>query len=328
VKLRILEACFWQAQCRDSVDIDVDLQKRGQEATTWIAIHLPSRPLCNDALSLWAESTVSGVSMRNALRHRRQTAEMNATRKTLDENKKRALVRKVIADEIVASANREIEESAGDAARFKRIKIDADIRFRRAVDDANAWNVTIKPAEAMPGKVLTDTTLNRYRKAACQIIADHLNSAGLPVTEASPGISKACITRIMRIKEQHRLNRKAKCKRDVFVASYPELVSPTDQPSDIDATISAWRRFLKTPERNKARTRIDDHRKRVTLFEQHGVPKRMNKKGDHNRLPISVSREVIEKELVTTFQRWRAGLPALTARDRFKARMKPNDRPA
>jgi hypothetical protein len=173
---------------------------RMEEAIQWPMLHLKALPLHADALMVWAGCLATGQSMRKKLAARNALAKAMAAKMTTEENARRAVRRAEIAREVCVWANRKLADAQGEmdalnvtaedrSARCAVIKGNAQIRFQRAVDEADAWATTIKPNQAVPGKVRENMTLTKYRKLACTVLSDTLNSAGIMLREATIAIN-------------------------------------------------------------------------------------------------------------------------------------------
>lgn len=147
-----------------------------EEALAWPMLYLADSPLHADALQTWARCLASGYSIRGILAARSKKAKALAEAMTKTQNDHNHARRMQIAARVAKWANKRLKAASGDVERCKAIKINADIRFRREIDAADAWDKTITPAQAMPGKIRTEKTLERYRKAACVIVCERLRS--------------------------------------------------------------------------------------------------------------------------------------------------------
>lgn len=154
----------------------VDQISRMEEALRWPAQYLTSFELAADALNLWAACKATDRSIAAVLRTRNQQAAVVAGRMERGQNAALAKARASQANDVASWANRRLADGPCDPERAARIKASAHIRFERAVKDLRP--VMVKPSEAMPGKVLSRTSLDRYRYAGSAMISERLAGMG------------------------------------------------------------------------------------------------------------------------------------------------------
>lgn len=154
----------------------VEQISRMDEALRWPAQYLTSFELAADALNLWAACKAIDRSIADVLRARNQRARTIAECMQRCQNRALDRARAAAANEVSSWANRRMADGPCDPERASRIKASAHIRFERAVKDLRP--VMIKFSQAMPGKVLSRTSLDRYRYAASSMICERLAGMG------------------------------------------------------------------------------------------------------------------------------------------------------
>jgi len=176
-----------------------DELSRMEEALRWPMDHLDGRPLAADALMFWTYAKATGRDMDGMLHHRKKTAiakaeemmwranapahrnpetgEISDTRdaETLARNAHRVL----IAREVAARTNAAL--AAAPVTKHAEIRLQAQAAFRARLRDADCLPLSVKPHEAIPGRVLNRRTLDRQRKVAMDIVAARLRRAGVVV---------------------------------------------------------------------------------------------------------------------------------------------------
>jgi hypothetical protein len=176
-----------------------DELSRMEEALRWPMDHLDGRPLAADALMFWTYAKATGRDMDGMLHHRKkaatalaeemmwranapahrnpETGEISDTRdaETLARNAHRVL----IAREVAARTNAAL--AAAPVTRHAEIRLQAQAAFRAKLRDAGCLPLSVKPHEAVPGRVLNRRTLDRQRKIAMEVVADRLRRAGVVV---------------------------------------------------------------------------------------------------------------------------------------------------
>lgn len=157
---------------------------RMNEALSWPMQYLDGRPLAADALMTWAYALAVKRDMAALLAHRKKRAmaladEMMRRRNGLPwgggehgagdcrsiADQWRAALRKQIAREVSA------EVPAANALRV----------FRSRCEAFNCLPYRVLPHEAMPGRCLSRTNLDRQRKVAAAAVASGLRGSGAPI---------------------------------------------------------------------------------------------------------------------------------------------------
>jgi hypothetical protein len=176
-----------------------DELSRMEEALRWPMDHLDGRPLAADALMLWTYAKATGRDMDGMLHHRKKAATAKAeemmwranapahrnpengeimdTRdaETLARNAHRVLIAREVADRTNAAL------AAAPVTKHAEIRLQAQAAFRARLRDAGCLPLSVKPHEAVPGRVLNRRTLDRQRKAAMETVAARLRKAGVVV---------------------------------------------------------------------------------------------------------------------------------------------------
>jgi hypothetical protein len=135
-------------------------------------------PMKADALLVWASCKATGRSIAKALRYRFIRAKAAAEVMQAAENDRRAVLRREAARQAAAWANERLAETS-DPERCAAIKHNARIRFER--EAAELLPMRIWPHEAMPGRILSRASLDRYLPAALESLAERLAAARVPV---------------------------------------------------------------------------------------------------------------------------------------------------
>lgn len=161
-----------------------DELSRMNEALAWPMAYLEGRPLQSDALMLWAYATALGRDMSQMLhqRSKRATAlaeEMMARRNALPWG----------AGETGAGDTRSIADQWRAALRMQIVRevsatvpaAQAQAELRRRLEAAKCLPYRFKPHEAVPGRCLSRSTLDRQRKIAAAAVAAGLRRNGVAV---------------------------------------------------------------------------------------------------------------------------------------------------
>lgn len=161
-----------------------DELSRMNEALAWPMAYLDGKALAADSLMLWAYASATGRDMAGMLNHRRKRAialaeDMARQRNRLpygsgpdgagDTRSMAMQWRAALRQQIVAEV----------AATVPAARAQAELRAR--LDAANCMPYRFKPQEAVPGRALARTTLDRYRKVAMAVVADGLRRARVAV---------------------------------------------------------------------------------------------------------------------------------------------------
>lgn len=168
---------------------------RMNEALAWPLHHLDGRPLQADALMLWAYATALGRDMSAMLHARKKRAmalaeEMarrhNApphvdpegnVKDTRDPAVLKAYRRRAaIAREVADMANAEMAKVS--VSKHAEIRVQARAAFLARCRDASCSPLSLLPHEAMPGRCLSRTNLDRQRKVAAATVAAGLHRRG------------------------------------------------------------------------------------------------------------------------------------------------------
>lgn len=176
-----------------------DELSRMNEALAWPMLFLKDRALASDSLTLWAHAIATGRDMAGMLHHRKKRAMLMAaeaerranapphrhpqTGEIMDTRSPEALARVahrgIIAREVAAETNARLAKAPRTS--HADIRMQAQATFRAKCRDAGCLPVVVKPVEAMPGRVMARTTLDRQRKIAAAAIAEALRKAGVAV---------------------------------------------------------------------------------------------------------------------------------------------------
>lgn len=81
---------------------------------------------------------------------------------------------------MTGEANRALAASR-DPAQADSIRLKARAEFARRCKGMNCLPIRYQPHQAVPGRALARTTLDRYRKQAMAIVAERLRAAGVVV---------------------------------------------------------------------------------------------------------------------------------------------------
>lgn len=172
---------------------------RMNETLAWPMAYLSGRALAADALMTWAFAVANNRDMAAMLNRRKKRAmalaiEMAAranapphrhpeTGDIMDTRSPEALARVahrgIIAREVAADTNARLAKAPRTS--HAEIRTQAQATFRAKCRDAVCLPVVVKPIEAMPGRVMARTTLDRHRKIAASVIAEALRKAGVAV---------------------------------------------------------------------------------------------------------------------------------------------------
>lgn len=167
---------------------------RMNEALKWPMAYLDGRPMQSDALMLWAYATALGRDMAAMLHHRKKKAtalaneimrKHNAPPHMRDgivmDTRDRAVLeayerRRQIARELADITNDALARA--DKTTHGQIRAQAQAAFKARCRDAGCAPLVVKPHEAMPGRCLSRTNLDRQRKIAAQSVSTELCRAG------------------------------------------------------------------------------------------------------------------------------------------------------
>lgn len=170
---------------------------RMNEALKWPMTYLDGKPLQSDALMLWAYATALGRDMAAMLHHRKKKAMALADEimrkhnapphihegKVMDTRDRAVLDAYERRMEIAREVARITNETLARAAKHThaQIRAEAQAAFRARCRDLGCLPLVVKPHEALPGRCLSRTNLDRQRKVGAATVASSLKSAGLAV---------------------------------------------------------------------------------------------------------------------------------------------------
>lgn len=175
-----------------------DEVSRMNEALRWPMDHIEGMVLASDALMLWAYAKATGRDMDGMLHQRKKRATalasemmrranadphldpdgmMKDTRspEVLARNERRRL----IAVEIVDALN--VRLAVAPKGEHPALVKAAHEALRNRCKAEDCLPAVYRPRDAVPGRVMARTTLDRYRKIAAAAIASRLKRAGVPV---------------------------------------------------------------------------------------------------------------------------------------------------
>lgn len=178
-----------------------DELSRMNEALAWPMNHLDGLPLQADALMLWAYATAAGRDMAAMLHHRKKKAatlaeEMARRRNALPYGRGetgagdtrsladqwRAALRQLIIRELVAAMDMQRAALDPDDREGRtRINREGLDEARRRLKLFNCEHYRVQPHEAVPGRCLSRTNLDRQRKIAAAAVAAGLQRQGVAV---------------------------------------------------------------------------------------------------------------------------------------------------
>ncbi|WP_454813795.1 DUF6362 family protein [Labrys neptuniae] len=147
---------------------------RMEEALAWPSQFLADQPLAADALNLWAMCKAWGRSIDGVLQGRAKEAAEIARVVEREINQRRGIERQQTAGDVAAWAN--LKLAAADGERVERIRANAVIRLERELAKKGLVHavVIVKPAECSPDKVISRTSLDRWRFVGARQVADKL----------------------------------------------------------------------------------------------------------------------------------------------------------
>lgn len=147
---------------------------RMEEVLAWPAQFLADEPLAADALNLWAMCKAWGRSIDGVLQGRAKEAAEIARVVEREINERRGAQRKMAAGEVAAWAN--LKLAGADGERVERIRANAVIRLERELANKGLTQATVivKPVECSPDKVISRTSLDRWRFVGASVIVHSL----------------------------------------------------------------------------------------------------------------------------------------------------------
>lgn len=170
-------------------DLAAESERRGARPTSlecsrmdhaigWAARYLSDSPVFADAIGLWASSKALGFSVEKVIATRRKMAAPIRDRMQEQENASKALAFRQAEANIIGWHRRKV---AFVTDRDQIAQWATKAHIRRAEAFAIAIPARISLSQAMPGKVMSRTSLDAYRKQAASIIAEGLNRDGVQV---------------------------------------------------------------------------------------------------------------------------------------------------
>ena len=178
--------------------VTADEVSRMTEALSWPMRFLDGKPLQADALMFWALATARDRDMAAMLNARKKRAmklavEIERRHNAAPHRDDKGVVkdtrapavleaydrRRQIASEVASLANAEMARSS--LSKHAEIRAQARAAFLARCRDAGCLPLQVKPHEAMPGRCLSRTYLDRQRKVAAATIATGLRRAGVAV---------------------------------------------------------------------------------------------------------------------------------------------------
>jgi hypothetical protein len=162
-----------------------DELSRMNEALAWPMAYLDGKPLQSDALMLWAYASATGRDMAGMLNHRKKRATAKAEAAARRANAaphvdpEDGQVKDTRDPAVLAAYERRREIAREVAATVPAAEALAVLRAR--CRDADCLPLVVKPHEAMPGRVLSRTSLDRQRKVAAAAVAAELRQQGVAV---------------------------------------------------------------------------------------------------------------------------------------------------
>lgn len=161
-----------------------DELSRMNEALAWPLHHLEGKPLQADALMLWAYATALGRDMAAMLHQRKKkatalAAEIARRHNAAPHQDDKGVV-KDTRDPVVLEAYERRRQIAREVSATVPAA-DALAELRARCRDAGCLPLVVKPHEAMPGRCLSRTNLDRQRKVAAAAVAVGLRRQGVAV---------------------------------------------------------------------------------------------------------------------------------------------------
>jgi hypothetical protein len=174
-----------------------DELSRMNEALAWPMAFLDGKPLQSDALMLWAYATALDRDMAAMLHQRKKRAmkmadeamrRHNAAPHVVDGEVKdtrdplvlQAYARRVeIAREVAAITN--VALAKADRTTHGSIRAQAQAAFKARCRQEGCLPLSLQPHEAMPGRCLSRTNLDRQRKIAAAAVAAKLERSAVVI---------------------------------------------------------------------------------------------------------------------------------------------------
>lgn len=154
------------------------LISRAEEALHWPLTYLRGTPMQSDALILFCAAGMQDDSMRGFLRKRAARGKELA----IAAMARNAFRRKAIARECAERCNARLADlNSAQKNRIPMIREKAHDEFRKRVAEEGVSATSLRPSDMMPGKVMSRTRLDHYRKLGAATISRALNKAGVAV---------------------------------------------------------------------------------------------------------------------------------------------------
>lgn len=172
---------------------------RMSEALRWPMDHLDGKSLAADAVMFWAYASATNRDMAAMLHQRKKRATAMAGRammlanapahynpetgELMDTRSADVLARNALRFQIAQQVTKDCNSllARSPQALHGEIKLQAIATLRGRCRSEGCLPIVVKPIEAMPGKVMTRTTLDKYRKIGMELIAKRLRRHGIPV---------------------------------------------------------------------------------------------------------------------------------------------------
>lgn len=161
-----------------------DELSRMNEALAWPMLHLDGKPLQADALMLWAYATALGRDMAAMLHQRKRKAAALAEEMMRRHNAPPHRDEKGVVKDTRDPAVLDAYEKRRVIAREVSATVPASEALavlRARCREAGCLPLVVKPHEAMPGRCLSRTNLDRQRKIAAAAVAAGLKRKGVAV---------------------------------------------------------------------------------------------------------------------------------------------------
>jgi len=159
---------------------------QSDEALAWPLRYMADEPMAADAVLLWSFCKAGGFSITAALRARTERAKRMAARMQEEENQRIQRERKLAIVEAGRWRDEKAKEmglaSMPEPERHERWQeLTEGMRSRIAADHERLKPVVFLPWQAVPEKILSRTSLDRYLPAGLAFLAEQLHDARVPV---------------------------------------------------------------------------------------------------------------------------------------------------
>lgn len=152
---------------------------RAEEALMWPLLFLKGEPKQSDALMLFCSAKADGDAVVRILRDRATRGKVGAEAVIRHNKARRGALARAVASRVnqrMAALDRRTL-----AARIAIIREKALDDLRAAIEGEGGLPLDLRPSDVMPGKVLSRTRLDHFRKLAAATIARALNEGGVVV---------------------------------------------------------------------------------------------------------------------------------------------------